>query len=127
MTLADEDSYSKLLMLLRKRKMMVWKTFNSRTTAFQQFGNMLEFFGHRSEFFGLILFTLLLFGKNTQTAFGSVFFTFIPFETLESCYTEGKNRGAKNAVRLWPKLFKLMVITFAKLPYSNLSCTHFIS
>ena len=89
---------------------------------------MLEFFGHRSEFFGHILFTLLLLGKNTQpSAPLAMFFICLPFETLESCYTEGKKRGAKNAVRLWPKLFKLMVITFANSPYSNLSCTHFIS
>ena len=108
MTLADENSYSKLLMLLRMLKMMVWKTFNSRTRAFQQFGNMLEIFGHRSELLGHILFTLLLLGKNTQpSAPLAMFFTCLPFETLESCYTEGQSREAKKCSQVMAKTLQI--------------------
>ena len=57
-TLADEATYSKLLMLLRMLKMMVWKTVNSRTTGLQQIDITLEFFVHRSELFGHILYSL---------------------------------------------------------------------
>ena len=99
LTLAE--IYSKLLILLRMLKMMVWKTVNSRTTGFQHFEIMLEFFAHRSELFGHILFTLLLFGKNTQTSAPlAMLFICIPFETLESCNTEGQNRGAKKCSKV---------------------------
>ena len=56
---------------------------------------MLEFVGHRSEFFGPILFTLLLFGKNTQTAFGSVFYIYTIWDFGILLYRRKKTEGLK--------------------------------
>ena len=70
---------------------MLWKTFNSRTTAFEQFGNTLEFLVTDQS--SLVPYCLrCYFLAKTLKLPLAVFFTFIPSETLESSYTEGKKQ-----------------------------------